>query len=129
MSDTTGSKDRTKDRQHRGRPFRGKRLKTMLPKPVVEVPLPEPKAAERIAKVIARAGLTSRREAEAWIEAGRVSVNGGVVRSPGPNARPEDRIAVDGKPFPTPERTPLFPFNKTPAPGPTHPRPGGPPTA
>ena len=31
---------------------------------------------ERIAKVIARAGLASRREAEAWIAAGRVSVNG-----------------------------------------------------
>ena len=32
--------------------------------------------AERIAKVMARVGLASRREAEAWIEAGRVSVNG-----------------------------------------------------
>ena len=39
-----------------------------------------PAAAERIAKVIARAGLASRREAEAWIEAGRVAVNGAVIR-------------------------------------------------
>ena len=36
----------------------------------------EHKPGERIAKVIARAGLASRREAEAWIAAGRVAVNG-----------------------------------------------------
>ncbi len=56
--------------------------------------------------MIARAGLTSRREAEAWIEAGRVSVNGGVIRSPALNVGANDRIAVDGKPLPTRERTP-----------------------
>ncbi len=56
---------------HRGRPFRGKKLKTTLPKPAADVPLPLPKTAERIAKVMARVGLASRREAEAWIEAGR----------------------------------------------------------
>src|SRR5436190_3507080 len=112
MSDTTGSKDRTKDRQHRGRPFRGKRLKTMLPKPVVEVPLPEPKAAERIAKVMARAGLASRREAEAWIEAGRVSVNGQKITSPALNVSTTDMITVDGKPLPQKERTRLFLFHK-----------------
>jgi len=37
---------------------------------------------DRIAKVIARAGLASRREAEAWIAAGRVSVNGKTIASP-----------------------------------------------
>jgi len=37
---------------------------------------------DRIAKVIARAGLASRREAEAWIAAGRVSVNGKAINSP-----------------------------------------------
>jgi len=112
MSDTTGSKDRTKDRQHRGRPFRRKRLKTMLPKPVVEVPLPEPKAAERIAKVMARAGLASRREAEAWIEAGRVSVNGAKILSPALNVSATDKITVDGQPLPQKERTRLFLFHK-----------------
>ena len=40
---------------------------------------------ERIAKVIARAGLASRREAEAWIAAGRVAVNGAVIASPALN--------------------------------------------
>ena len=38
--------------------------------------LPKEKAGERIAKVMARAGLASRRDAEAWIVAGRVTVNG-----------------------------------------------------
>ena len=40
---------------------------------------------ERIAKVIARAGLCSRREAEAWIAAGRVAVNGEKIASPALN--------------------------------------------
>src|SRR5882757_6696050 len=67
---------------------------------------------ERIAKVIARAGLASRREAEAWIEAGRVAVNGSVIRSPALNVGPKDRITVDGEPLPERERTRLFLFHK-----------------
>src|SRR5260221_13167422 len=105
MSDTTGSKDRTKDRQHRGRPFRRKRLKTTLPKPAVEVPLPAPKAAERIAKVMARAGLASRREAEAWIEAGRVAINGEKITSPARDVSGSDKITPARKPLPRKERT------------------------
>ncbi|WP_237180083.1 pseudouridine synthase [Rhodoplanes sp. Z2-YC6860] len=97
---------------HRGRKFRGKRLRTSLPKPEAEAPIPERKDSDRIAKVIARAGLTSRREAETWIEAGRVAVNGEVIRSPALNVGPNDRIAVDGKPLPTRERTRLFLFHK-----------------
>src|SRR6266853_1294153 len=113
MSDTTGPKDPPKDRQHhRGRPFRGKRLKTTLPKRAVEVPLPEPKTAERIAKVMARAGLASRREAEAWIEAGRVAVNGEKITSPARNVSATDKITVDGQPLPQKERTRLFLFHK-----------------
>ena len=45
---------------------------------------------ERIAKVMARAGLASRREAEAWIAAGRVSVNGAVISSPALNVTAAD---------------------------------------
>jgi 23S rRNA pseudouridine2605 synthase len=63
---------------------------------------------ERIAKVIARAGLASRREAEAWIAAGRVSVNGEVISSPALNVTPSDQIAVDGQPLRARERTRLF---------------------
>ena len=53
---------------------------------------------ERIAKVMARAGLCSRRDAERWIEAGRVSVNGKAISSPALNILPSDRLIVDGKP-------------------------------
>src|SRR6516162_3469333 len=67
---------------------------------------------ERIAKVIARAGLASRREAEAWIEGGRVSVNGEVISSPALNVTPSDQIAVDGTPLRARERTRLFLYHK-----------------
>jgi 23S rRNA pseudouridine2605 synthase len=97
---------------HRGREFRGKRLRTRLPRPQAEAPPQEPKSAERIAKVMARAGVCSRREAEAWITAGRVAVNGTVVASPALNVTPLDRVSVDGKPLPTRERTRLFLFHK-----------------
>jgi len=72
----------------------------------------EGKSGERIAKVIARAGLASRREAEAWIAAGRVSVNGAVISSPALNVKNADRIAVDGEPLRARERTRLFLYNK-----------------
>src|SRR5499433_140256 len=67
---------------------------------------------ERIAKVIARAGLASRREAEAWIETGRVSVNGVIISSPALNVTAADHIAVDGTPLRARERTRLFLYHK-----------------
>jgi len=67
---------------------------------------------ERIAKVIARAGLASRREAEAWIAAGRVAVNGAVITSPALNITPQDQVSVDGTPLPGRARTRLFLYNK-----------------
>src|SRR5438045_4780301 len=71
-----------------------------------------PNEGERIAKVIARAGLASRREAEAWIAAGRVAVNGEKIASPALNVTRADRIMVDGKPLPGAERTRLFLYHK-----------------
>jgi len=67
---------------------------------------------ERIAKVIARAGLASRREAEAWIVAGRVAVNGTVISSPALNVTTSDRIEVDGTPLRARARTRLFLYHK-----------------
>src|SRR5262249_23920562 len=67
---------------------------------------------ERIAKVIARAGLASRREAEAWIAAGRVAVNGEVIASPARTVTASDRVVVDGEPLPVRERTRLFLYHK-----------------
>ena len=53
---------------------------------------------ERLQKILSRAGLASRREAERWIVEGRVSVNGSVIRKLGTQADPaKDSIKVDGK--------------------------------
>ena len=72
----------------------------------------EIRAGHRIAKVMARAGVCSRREAEAWITEGRVSVNGEVLKSPAFNVSEADDVRVDGKPLAAPERTRLFLFHK-----------------
>ncbi len=68
--------------------------------------------SDRIAKVMARAGLCSRRDAEDWIAAGRVAVNGKTIASPAVNVTARDRITIDGKPMPQRERTRLFLYNK-----------------
>lgn len=67
---------------------------------------------ERIAKVMARAGLCSRRDAEKWIEAGRVSVNGNILTSPALAVLPTDVIEVDGQKLKAAEKTRLFLFHK-----------------
>ena len=72
------------------------------------------KAAQpmRVAKAIAHAGLCSRRDAEAWIAAGRVAVNGKVLTTPAHLVAPGDRITVDGKPLPEPQITRLWRYHK-----------------
>lgn len=70
------------------------------------------KPGQRIAKVIARAGLGSRREAETWIAAGRVAVNGTTIASPATDVTGADRITIDGQPLPARERTRLFLYHK-----------------
>lgn len=52
---------------------------------------------ERIAKKMADAGLCSRREAERWIAAGRVQINGKVLATPACVVGSEDVVLVDGK--------------------------------
>lgn len=54
--------------------------------------------AERIQKLLAAAGLGSRRSIEGWLAAGRLRVNGQVARL-GDRADPEDRFELDGKPL------------------------------
>jgi 23S rRNA pseudouridine2605 synthase len=66
----------------------------------------------RIAKVIARAGLCSRRDAERWIADGRVSVNGKMLDTPAFTVGPDDRIIVDGRPLPASEAPRLFLYHK-----------------
>jgi 23S rRNA pseudouridine2605 synthase len=69
-------------------------------------------APERIAKVIARAGLCSRRDAERWIAEGRIVVDGQVLTSPALTVGPDSDIQVDGKPLPEPERARLWRYHK-----------------
>ena len=70
------------------------------------------KEKERIAKVMARAGLCSRREAERWIVDGRVTVNGKKLDSPACTVGAGDDIRVDGKKLPQAEETRLFLYHK-----------------
>ncbi|MBA4352160.1 MAG: pseudouridine synthase, partial [Rhodobacter sp.] len=67
---------------------------------------------DRIAKVLSRAGIASRREAERMIEAGEVSVNGKVIDSPALNVGPRDRITVNGQPLAAPEPARLWLYYK-----------------
>jgi len=67
---------------------------------------------ERIAKRIARAGAASRREAERLIDAGRVTVNGAIVRSPALDVTGSDVITIDGIALPKAERTRLWRYHK-----------------
>lgn len=70
------------------------------------------KKGERIAKVMARAGVASRREVERMIEAGRVSVNGKVIESPALNVTDKDRISLDDQQIAEPEHARLWLYYK-----------------
>ncbi|MDQ0454985.1 pseudouridine synthase [Rhizobium paknamense] len=67
---------------------------------------------ERISKLLARAGIASRRDIERMIMEGRVSVNGKVLETPVLNATFADRIEVDGEPVQGIERTRLWLYHK-----------------
>jgi 23S rRNA pseudouridine2605 synthase len=67
---------------------------------------------DRIAKVLARAGLCSRREAERWIVEGRITLDGVVLTSPAITVGPNAIVLVDGKPLPEPEPTRLWRYHK-----------------
>ena len=71
-----------------------------------------PPAGDRIAKVLSRAGVASRREAERMIELGQVSVNGKIIDSPALNVTASDRITVDGHPIGQPEPARLWLYYK-----------------
>jgi 23S rRNA pseudouridine2605 synthase len=71
-------------------------------------------SGERLAKVMARAGLCSRREAERWVADGRVSVNGRTVTSPALNVSEADKVVVDGRPLPQAAETRLWRYHKPP---------------
>jgi 23S rRNA pseudouridine2605 synthase len=72
----------------------------------------QPQHPERIAKVLAHAGLCSRRDAERWIAEGRVSVDGQVLTTPAVAVTQASDIRVDGKPLPEPDRPRLWRYHK-----------------
>ncbi|HWL61427.1 MAG TPA: S4 domain-containing protein [Steroidobacteraceae bacterium] len=69
---------------------------TRLKTPRREQPAADQAAPERVQKILARAGLASRRDAEEWIRAGRVSVNGETATL-GTRARGSDKVRLDGR--------------------------------
>ena len=91
--------------QSRGRPEGGRGRR--------DFSAPKARPGDRIAKVMARAGLCSRRDAETWILEGRVAVNGETLLTPARDIVPSDRVEVDGKPLPLRERTRLFLYHKS----------------
>jgi 23S rRNA pseudouridine2605 synthase len=72
----------------------------------------QPETADRLAKVIARAGLCSRRDAEGWIADGRIAVNGKTVLTPAFNVTSRDKIEVDGLPLAARQGTRVWLYNK-----------------
>jgi 23S rRNA pseudouridine2605 synthase len=87
-----------------------------------------PNGGERIAKVMARAGLCSRREAERWIAEGRVAVNARTLDSPALTVGENDVITVDGKPLPQRPQARLWRYHKPEGLVTTHRDPEGRPT-
>ena len=71
-----------------------------------------PLDGDRLAKVIARSGLCSRRDAEGWIKDGRVTVNGKKVLTPAFNVSPSDKIKVDGEPLAARQGTRVWLYHK-----------------
>ncbi len=67
---------------------------------------------DRIAKVLARAGIASRRDAERMIEDGRVRMDGVILTTPAIKVKPGAQILVDGKPVGKPEPARLWRYHK-----------------
>ncbi len=70
------------------------------------------KESNRIAKIIARSGICSRRDAEKKILAGEVEVNGKIILSPALNVNEQDIIKINGIEIQKPEETKLYIYNK-----------------
>jgi 23S rRNA pseudouridine2605 synthase len=73
---------------------------------------PSRPAGERIAKLLARAGIASRREIERMIAAGRVALDGQVLETPATILPDLRGVTVDGQPVSSPQPTRLFAFHK-----------------
>ena len=83
---------------------------------------------ERVARVLARAGVASRRDAERLIEAGRIALNGQVLTSPAVTVGPDDILTLDGQAVADREPTRVWLYHKPPGLLTTHRDPKGRPT-
>lgn len=72
----------------------------------------QPREGERIAKLLARAGIASRREVERMIAEGRVKLNDEVLTTPATVLKNLKGVTVDGKPVKAAEPTRIFVFHK-----------------
>ncbi len=73
---------------------------------------PEPPQGDRLSKIIARAGICSRRDAEKLIDEGRVLLDGAIVTEQGVRATASQVVSVDGKPLNEPEPARLWRYHK-----------------
>ncbi len=71
-----------------------------------------PREGDRIAKLLARAGIASRREIERYIDEGRIALDGVVITTPATILKNLRGITVDGNPVGAPEPPRLFMFHK-----------------
>ena len=67
---------------------------------------------ERIAKILARAGVASRRESEKLIRSGDVTVNENIIKDPSTKIRKSDRVKVRGKIIGSAEATRVWRYYK-----------------
>lgn len=116
-SATAGKKSFSADKPAGKKPFGGKSAPrdgkpARAAKPAPAAASGADLAPERISKLLARAGIASRRDIERMIMEGRVSVNGKVLETPVLNATFADHIEVDGVPVRGIERTRLWLYHK-----------------
>ncbi|MDZ3831393.1 MAG: pseudouridine synthase [Sphingopyxis sp.] len=97
----------------RGNPPGGRRAARAAQPPRKAAPAPEnEEGPQRIAKLLARAGVGSRRDVERMIEEGRIALNGETISQPAPLLASLDGLTVDGNPVAKPVSTRLYRFHK-----------------
>ena len=84
----------------------------MSPDDMSDAPQERPNRGERIAKWLSRAGIASRRDAEALLTANRVRLNGVAVTHPATFIQPGDIVQVDGAVVDAPDRQRLWRYHK-----------------
>jgi 23S rRNA pseudouridine2605 synthase len=92
---------------------RNRYISAIVPPPKTKTAAePAQKASHRIAKLLARAGIASRREIERMIADGRVALNGAVIDTPATVLASLEGVTVDGNPVSEAEPARLFLYNK-----------------